>query len=161
MAFDDRKAGEEDLEMCCDQLFDPDKACLATGLSIACRLTELCGEWDEPWQHLGYLHAGEELTLLGIAQHDGEVQAQVGDEGEGATAIKSEGGEDREDLAQKVVVEPGALLWVELVVVVEGNTMLVQLGEQFVQQQVAFRFNEWEQGLAHTQELFAWRESIG
>lgn len=67
VAFDDGKAGEEGREMCSDQLFDPDKAGLAPGVSVARRRAELCGEWDEPWQYLRHLHAGKELALLRVA----------------------------------------------------------------------------------------------
>ena len=144
-----------------DHLLNPDKAMTPPDGKIMRPLAEVGRQCDQTWQPLGYLHAGEQLTLLRILDHHCEVQTQVRDERERTAAIKGERREDREDLLMEELGHPHALDSVQIRHIQQVDALLRQAWQQVVEQQLALLLDQRQQSLAHRLQLLRGRKPVG
>ena len=79
---------------------------------------------DESGQGFGHFDPCEMLFAgFAILHHHRQIQAEVGDVGEGMARIDGEGCENRKNLLLEIVVQVGALFLIEIDIVKDANAM--------------------------------------
>ena len=126
------------------------------GVEQALLTSQLKGHLDEARQILlGHFHP-RKLLLTGIRvpNQGSDVEAEVADEGKRVGRIHRQRRQHRKDGAAEVLVDPGALLIIELLVIEHLHPMLSQLGPQGVAVVLLLLLQQWPQlGLDRRQLL--------
>jgi len=89
--IDDLHAGEEGVHVGGDDLFDPDIGFLAAGARALAGGSVHARQGHQRGQRIGHFDAGEALVAAGIADEDGEVEAEIGDMRNGRPGSKASG----------------------------------------------------------------------
>ena len=144
-------AGEEQAEVVGHHLLQGDG-----GVEQALLAGQLQRQLDEARQiFLGHLHPRKLLlTGVGIADQGGDVEAEVADKRKWVGRIHRQRRQHRKDGAAEVLVDPGALLAIELLVIEHLHPVLSQLGPQGVAVVLLLLLQQWPQlGLDRRQLL--------
>ena len=127
----DLEARKQQVEIGRDQLLDPHELA-ARRIVQAEFVPATARRANQPRQERRHLDAGEALPLVPVVDHHGQVQAQVGDVGEGMAGIEGERRQDREDLALEVSTQLAPLLHGKVVVGNDLDPGVPELRQQIV-----------------------------
>ena len=131
---DDSVAGEQRAEVFGDQIFQQDDVAVTDvgveaerGIGFGLLVP---GDEDEAGDVVGALQAGEPGDAVTAAQLDDEVEAGIGNRGEGVARIDGLRGQDGVDFVPEVAVEELALLFREVRIAHQAYALVVQLRGQ-------------------------------
>ena len=117
---------------------------------------------DEPREDaFGDFDPGEDLAAGGVVDDDGEVDGEVGDEGEGVGAVEGHGGEDGEDLGFKVAFEVLLCFGAEVSAFVDVDAFLCEGGFEVLAPAAAGFGLKREEGFEDLLHLFGWCHAVG
>src|SRR5208283_1237029 len=153
------EAGEEQVEMCGDKVFQVNEMYL---LIVAPAGGVCVRNPDKPGKETGgHLDPGKELLSLRIADGDRKVEREVGDEGERVGGVKGKRCEHRKYLLDKERTQGLLLLFIQLTILMNKNTSCSKPGKDLTvpafKREIEFR----NKSLFDRKDLLGGRHPIG